>query len=71
MDDGVACAEGEIRKIKNFQLPTPNSQAARSRDNELLGSWKLDVGNWTFKSLFDSLIYGLVTGGIFAWLWPR
>jgi hypothetical protein len=25
----------------------------------------------TFKSLFDSLIYGLVTGGIFAWLWPK
>ena len=24
----------------------------------------------TFKSLFDSLIYGLVTGGIFAWMWP-
>ena len=25
----------------------------------------------TFKSLFDSLIYGLVTGGAFAWLWPN
>src|SRR5258705_1684625 len=24
----------------------------------------------TLHSLFDSLIYGLVTGGIFAWLWP-
>jgi len=25
----------------------------------------------TLKSLFDSLIYGAVTGGAFAWLWPN
>lgn len=24
----------------------------------------------TFKSMFDGLIYGLITGGIFGWLWP-
>ena len=24
----------------------------------------------TFKSLFDALVYGLVTGGVFGWLWP-
>lgn len=24
----------------------------------------------TLKSLFDSLIYALFTGGIFGWLWP-
>jgi len=24
----------------------------------------------TTKSLFDALIYGLVTGGVFGWLWP-
>lgn len=29
--------------------------------------------NWsvTFKSLFDALIYGLVTAGFFGWLWPE
>jgi len=28
--------------------------------------------NWgaTIKSMFDGLIYGLVTAGTFAWLWP-
>lgn len=28
--------------------------------------------NWgaTFKSMFDALIYALVTAGFFAWLWP-
>ena len=25
----------------------------------------------TFKDMFDGLIYGLVTGGTFGWLWPR
>ena len=28
--------------------------------------------NWpsTLKSVFDALIYGLVTAGVFGWLWP-
>jgi hypothetical protein len=25
----------------------------------------------TFKNMFDGLVYGLVTGGTFGWLWPR
>jgi hypothetical protein len=25
----------------------------------------------TMKSVFDGLIYGLVTGAAFAWLWPK
>lgn len=25
----------------------------------------------TFKSLIDSLIYGLLTAGVYGWLWPR
>jgi hypothetical protein len=25
----------------------------------------------TFKVMFDGLIYGLLTGGTFGWLWPR
>ena len=29
--------------------------------------------NWgtTLKSVFDGLIYGLLTAGVFGWLWPR
>ena len=29
--------------------------------------------NWgtTFRSVFDGLIYGLLTAGTFGWLWPR
>lgn len=29
--------------------------------------------NWgaTVKSVFDGLVYGLLTAGTFGWLWPR
>ncbi len=26
---------------------------------------------WTTRNLIDSLLYGLLTGGTFGWLWPR
>jgi hypothetical protein len=27
--------------------------------------------SWTIRNLVDSLLYGLLTGGTFGWLWPR
>jgi hypothetical protein len=26
---------------------------------------------WTVRSMLDGLLYGLLTGGTFGWLWPR
>src|SRR5918993_524784 len=26
---------------------------------------------WTTRNLIDSLLYALLTGGVFGWLWPR
>jgi hypothetical protein len=26
---------------------------------------------WTLRNMADSLLYGLLTGGTFGWLWPR
>jgi hypothetical protein len=26
---------------------------------------------WTFRNMLDGLLYGLLTGGTFGWLWPR
>jgi hypothetical protein len=26
---------------------------------------------WTMRNMIDSLLYGLLTGGVFGWLWPR
>ncbi len=33
--------------------------------------WYRRAWSTTIKSTVDGLIYGLVTAGIFAWLWPR
>jgi hypothetical protein len=32
--------------------------------------WKGEPWGNSFKTLFDGLIYGCVTGGVFGWLWP-
>jgi hypothetical protein len=33
--------------------------------------WKGQSWSTTFKHIFDGLIYGMLTGGTFGWLWPR
>ncbi len=32
--------------------------------------WKGERWSTTLKTLFDGLVYGLVTAGVFGWLWP-
>lgn len=32
--------------------------------------WYSKPWSTTVKNLFDALVYGLVTGGVFGWLWP-
>lgn len=32
--------------------------------------WKGQAWSTSFKFVFDGLVYALVTGGAFAWLWP-
>ena len=36
-----------------------------------LSIWSRRSWGTTLRSTFDSLIYGAVTGAVFAWLWPR
>lgn len=33
--------------------------------------WKGQVWSTTIKHIADGLIYGLLTAGVFGWLWPR
>ena len=33
--------------------------------------WRGARWSTTFKNLFDGLLYGLMTGGVFGWLWPQ
>ena len=33
--------------------------------------WMRRAWSTTMKSVFDGLVYGLMTAGTFGWLWPR
>jgi hypothetical protein len=33
--------------------------------------WKGQAWSTTAKSVFDALVYGLLTAGVFGWLWPQ
>jgi hypothetical protein len=33
--------------------------------------WKFGSWGTTLKHVFDGLVYGLLTGAVFAWLWPK
>ena len=35
------------------------------------GIWKGQPWNMTIKEVIDGLVYGLLTGGAFGWLWPK
>ncbi len=35
------------------------------------GIWKGQPWSMTIKEVVDGLVYGLLTGGVFGWLWPR
>jgi hypothetical protein len=34
------------------------------------GIWKMKPWSMVLKHSFDGLVYGLLTGGVFGWLWP-
>jgi hypothetical protein len=34
------------------------------------GVWKQKPWSMTLKHVFDGLVYGLLTAGVFGWLWP-
>ena len=33
--------------------------------------WNMKPWGMTFKHAFDGLVYGLLTAGVFGWLWPQ
>jgi hypothetical protein len=35
------------------------------------GVWKGQMWSTVIKEVFDGLVYGLLTAGVFGWLWPR
>jgi len=33
--------------------------------------WHARSASYTLKTMFDGLVYALLTGGVFGWLWPH
>ena len=54
--------------MSDTKLPTPDELRAK-----LAEFMKANFGELctTIKNTFDGLVYGLLTGGVFGWLWPR
>ncbi len=44
---------------------------ARAAGEALDSIWKGQPWSVTIKMMFDGLVYGLFTAGVFGWLWPR
>jgi hypothetical protein len=35
------------------------------------GIWRMKPWSMALKHVFDGLVYGLLTAGVFGWLWPQ
>ena len=57
--------------MRVFQIVSATAFVAYSLALCELSIWYRRAWSLTLKSAFDGLIYGLLTGGVFGWLWPR
>jgi len=56
--------------LKVFQITSMTTILAHGGMTGMNMIWFGHTGGKVAKDLFDALIYGLVTAGIFGWLWP-
>jgi hypothetical protein len=57
--------------IRVFQIVSATAFIAYSLALCELSIWYRRAWSLTLKSALDGIIYGLLTGGVFGWLWPR
>jgi hypothetical protein len=57
--------------LRVFQLVGATAFVGYSLALLQMSIWYRRAWNLTFKSVFDGLIYGLLTAGTFGWLWPH
>jgi hypothetical protein len=53
-----------------FQVVGVSAWLAYSWQSPSDSIWKYKPWSVTFRSMFDGLVYALLTAGTFAWLWP-
>jgi hypothetical protein len=66
---GVALPPG-AHYLKVFQLAGCTAFIAYSAAMAQNSIWYSRKWSSTLKSMFDGLVYGLLTAGVFGWLWP-
>ena len=57
--------------LRVFQLVGATAFVGYSLALLQMSIWYRRAWGLTFKSIFDGLIYGLLTAGTFGWLWPH
>jgi hypothetical protein len=67
---GHTVAEG-ARYLAVFRVAGTAAFLAYGMGNITNGIWRGQTWSTVFKEVIDGLIYGLLTAGVFGWLWPR
>lgn len=57
--------------LKVFQVVGTTAWLAYGGSCISQGIWQSRPWSTVMKDLFDGLVYGLLTAGVFGWLWPR
>jgi hypothetical protein len=57
--------------LKVFRVAGTAAFLAYGLGNLSNGIWKGQPWSVTIKEVVDGLVYGLLTAGVFGWLWPR
>ena len=53
-----------------FRIAGTTAFVAHAMGQPSASIWRGQKWSTTIKHMFDGLLYGLVTGGVFGWLWP-
>jgi hypothetical protein len=67
---GHTVAEG-ARYLAVFRIAGTAAFMAYGMGNFVNGIWRGQTWSTVFKEVIDGLVYGLLTAGVFGWLWPR
>lgn len=57
--------------LEVFRVASTVAFMAYGLGNLANGIWKSQPWVMTIKEVIDGLVYGLLTAGVFGWLWPR
>ena len=57
--------------LEVFRIAGTTAFMAYAMSHPAASIWYWRSWSTTFKYIIDGLVYGLLTGGVFGWLWPH